>query len=148
VAVSLEDWKHEHFAPDELADPAVGGDGADPDGDGLDNLAEYALGLDPRAPDATTVAGTGTVLVDDLHAGEESYFTVTFVRRRNAPGLRFVVEACADLAAGDWVGEPTAVEVISRRHVDAEREAVTVLVRRPSMRAGAGFARLRLVTGD
>lgn len=36
----------------ELADPAISGPNADPDGDGFTNLLECALGLDPRS--ATT----------------------------------------------------------------------------------------------
>ncbi|MGL4399529.1 MAG: hypothetical protein ACRCXD_06650 [Luteolibacter sp.] len=52
VTVTIEDkpadaWRAAVFSPAELADPAISGDTADPDGDGLPNLVEYALGLLP-----------------------------------------------------------------------------------------------------
>jgi hypothetical protein len=39
------------FSPDELADPAIAGEAADPDNDGLSNKAECAAGTNPRNPD-------------------------------------------------------------------------------------------------
>jgi lysophospholipase L1-like esterase len=44
-------WKASHFTPQELADPQVSGDESDIDGDGRNNLAEYALGGNPRQVD-------------------------------------------------------------------------------------------------
>jgi hypothetical protein len=41
-------WKAQHFTASELLDPAIGGDGADPDGDGFANASEYLAGTDPR----------------------------------------------------------------------------------------------------
>jgi len=50
----LEAWRAQHFAPEDLADPAkeatVWGHDADPDGDGFNNLLEYALNGDPLSP--------------------------------------------------------------------------------------------------
>jgi sialate O-acetylesterase len=50
-------WQEEHFSPEELGTPdlesSVWGYDADPDGDGLGNLLEYAFGLDPRASDGS-----------------------------------------------------------------------------------------------
>lgn len=45
-------WKHLFFDAAELANPAISGHQADPDHDGLVNFVEYALGLNPRSPDA------------------------------------------------------------------------------------------------
>jgi hypothetical protein len=45
---SHDDWRGGHFTPEELDDPAIGGDDADPDGDGIPNRLEFALGTDPR----------------------------------------------------------------------------------------------------
>ncbi len=46
----IEDWRLLHFETAENAGHAA--DGADPDGDGVRNLLEYALGTDPNVPGA------------------------------------------------------------------------------------------------
>ncbi len=42
------DWRSHYFTTAELADWDIGGDDADPDHDGADNLEEYAADTDPR----------------------------------------------------------------------------------------------------
>ncbi len=51
----IETWRLLHFGED-FENPAIAGDDADPDGDGLSNLVEYALGLDPKSPSASPAA--------------------------------------------------------------------------------------------
>lgn len=54
------EWLGARFAATERGDALVGAAASDPDGDGLSNLLEYALGLDPRVkqgPDAAPDAG-------------------------------------------------------------------------------------------
>ncbi len=41
-------WKQRYFTEAEIANPAIGGDNADPDQDGASNLQEYGAGTDPR----------------------------------------------------------------------------------------------------
>jgi len=48
---NIADWKQRFFSPAELADPAVSGNDADPDFDGLVNTIEFVTGLDPRKRD-------------------------------------------------------------------------------------------------
>ncbi len=60
-------WRLEHFSLQELLDPAVSGDLADPDGDSMANLVEMALYTDPRSPDpappiSLLLTGSGLVL--------------------------------------------------------------------------------------
>ncbi len=58
--VTLQDkpfdaWRFANFTAPQLALPAVSGETADPDGDNLVNLIEYALALDPEAPEISPV---------------------------------------------------------------------------------------------
>jgi len=49
-------WDNFHFTGAERDDPAVSGPEADPDGDGMENFAEYAFGMDPRRAGGSAVA--------------------------------------------------------------------------------------------
>jgi hypothetical protein len=83
----LDTWRAAHFTLAQLADPAISGPHADPDGDGLPNLLEYALDLDPLTPAATPSAQS--------HLSDLS-FGITFFRAR--PELTYSVEYGTDLA--------------------------------------------------
>ncbi len=49
---SYPNWRLVHFSTNELANPNVSGHAADPDLDGISNIAEYAYGSDPRVAGA------------------------------------------------------------------------------------------------
>jgi hypothetical protein len=49
---SYNTWASTHFPAN--SDPAVSGESADPDGDGLENFVEFALGHDPKAANNET----------------------------------------------------------------------------------------------
>jgi hypothetical protein len=48
VTSGIATWKQLYFNAAELANPAISGDGADPDGDTLTNQEEYITGTHPR----------------------------------------------------------------------------------------------------
>lgn len=50
-ALTFSAWQATKFTTAELADSAISGPNADPDGDGRQNLLEYAYGLEPLASD-------------------------------------------------------------------------------------------------
>ena len=86
-----QQWRIRHFA--QVADTGIAADAADPDGDGLSNLTEYALGTDPMAADdLQTVFRYGT-------AGSPARETLTFNRIAD-PTLTYVVEASSRLSSG------------------------------------------------
>ena len=63
-------WLENHFNPAELSDPAISGDAADPDGDGITNENEFRFQTNPRRASSfplltsNIVAGSGVVTVD------------------------------------------------------------------------------------
>lgn len=61
VVVTLKDkpfdqWRFDKFTATDLANPSFSSETADPDGDQLANLIEYALALEPKTPDTSPVA--------------------------------------------------------------------------------------------
>jgi hypothetical protein len=81
--------------------------GEDPDGDGLNNLQEYAFGMNPKVSYAGSVRWSGTVLLEPgvpvpFASGTEGSFTfrAVFVRRKDhvAAGLAYTVEFSGDLS--------------------------------------------------
>ncbi len=124
-AEDFDAWAHAYFTPAQLADNTVAGPGADPDGDGVPNLLEFAFNLDPTyAEPATMTAGTGLrglplVRLEDI-AGVGPRLTVEFVRRTadSGAGLTYTTQFASGLdpAAGGWqVGETENVTAINER---------------------------------
>ncbi|MEM7146137.1 MAG: LamG-like jellyroll fold domain-containing protein [Verrucomicrobiota bacterium] len=120
--------------------------GGNADGDDRTNLEEYADGGNP------TVAGDGTgeypqvVTVEDEG---QSYFEVTYLRRRDAAvrGLSYEVERCDDLAAAVWL--TSGVTEVDVTEVDAEFEAVTVRLDDPMIpNGGPEFLRVKVVVDE
>ena len=55
-------WRNTYFMPAQQTDPLISGDMADPDGDGMNNLLEFALNSNPfrsTAPDHLPAGGNG-----------------------------------------------------------------------------------------
>ncbi len=85
-----EGWKSIHGT--------VGARENDDDGDGLSNGAEYALGTNPRSPDANTA------LVSNASGGN---LTLEFLKRNQ--GGTYVLEEMSDLKNGTWLPSQTSV---------------------------------------
>jgi hypothetical protein len=73
---ALAAWKQQHFNEAELEDPAISGNGADPDGDGLTNYEEFIARTDPRDEESRLeiaaiemLAGNGVELRFEAVAG-------------------------------------------------------------------------------
>src|SRR5690606_5165694 len=102
LSSELISWRQDQFTTAELEDPeleaAVWGDLADPDGDGLSNLLEYALALPPR--DGTS-AGPALTL-DDTPGEPRLLLTFTRLKRAAAAGLIYQVEWSDTLAPDSW----------------------------------------------
>ena len=92
AAITLEDkpfdaWRFTNFDALELADAEISSETADPDGDTLPNLLEYALGLSPETWDANPI----TVVPVD------GYLQLTATKNPAATDIMWEAEASGDL---------------------------------------------------
>jgi uncharacterized repeat protein (TIGR01451 family) len=136
--ISLAEWKRMGFTWADRQDTAVSGDDADPDGDGVQNLAEYAFGRNPRGADM------GSLFDLAREAGDPAYdFEVQFSRNRQAVDTEIAVEISGDLVT--WQGGSAYVSGI--RVTDDGNgltETVRVMVRTPDPEKRKGFVRVRV----
>lgn len=106
ATLSYDAWKANHFTAAELIDASISGDAADPDGDGLANLVEYALGSDPKTADRT---GHPAPMIQTLNG--QPYLTLSFRRLLLAYEISYTVEVSDDLvhwrSTAQPVGNPT-----------------------------------------
>ena len=84
-------------------DPSESGPGDDPDGDGLDNFAEFALGTPPLSG----ANGIPLPSASIASIGDDRYLVLEFTRQPGERELRFTLESSSDLAT--WTN--SAIEV-------------------------------------
>jgi hypothetical protein len=96
-------WKQNYFTPLEAIDPQISGDDADPDGDGMANIFEYASNTDPRSPN-TLQKPTLKVLA----VGGTNYLGISYRRYQSAPDLLYTPQAVG-LLNGTFTNGPIAV---------------------------------------
>jgi PKD repeat protein len=132
VDTPYDDWRFTHFTSGELLDPAISSHHADPDGDGLVNLLEYAFGLEPKL--ANTAAGSKC-------SQQEGYLCLTYRQSKSATDVTYTVEACSDLKLRDW---SSAGPVELSREDKGEYWEVTVRDVVPISNAPQRFLRLKV----
>jgi hypothetical protein len=136
-------WKSAHFGPN-AGNPAIAGDSADPDGDRIINIWEYALGSNPnqsnpsRRPFATIVS---------------NHFRLQFSRNLFASDLTYVVQKTTQLgspwtdllaftSAAGWVTNNLGATVSESGVTgSAPDEYVTVLITETTPATGRAFYR-------
>lgn len=123
----IDAWRFANFTAGELADNLLSGDAADFDGDGIANLMEYALALDPKVPGPTGMP---------FAAGPLS---LTYTRVKSAVDINYVVEVTNDLVT--WNSGPAFTNVSSTMD-NGSMETITAV---SLLDPGAGqFIRLRI----
>jgi hypothetical protein len=108
-----------------------GGPALDPDGDGLSNLMEYALGLNPVLQStlpATTVLNSGNM-----------EFTYTRSKTAITGGTQFQVQWSDTLEAASWSGSGVIEQILSD---DGTQQQVKATL--PAGSGGRRFVRLRV----
>ena len=125
VLTPLETWAQSHAL--------TGGNAAahaDPDGDGLVNLMEFALGGNPSARSQANLPA--------IEMPDAATLGLTF--RRATGGVKYVVESSTTLAPGSWTLEYTI-----EKNSDPASIGQDVLVEVPLGSATKKFLRLRVV---
>lgn len=127
------DWQKLHWPA--VTDPAVVGPASDPDGDGLANLIEFALGLSPKFPSVADaqLSDGGAVL------------EYTYSRSRTVSGVTFSVDWSDSLDTGSWSAAGVTQTDISPVP-DSPLQTIKAVIPRGS---GSGrFVRLRVVSSS
>ncbi len=117
---SYSAWQRLYFTPTEIENPATSGPLADFDGDGIGNLLEFALNLDPTFNERTTMLPNtglrGLPLVGVETISGADHLTVEFVRRTggSGSGLIYTPQFSSDLDAWQEDGSETVVAINPR----------------------------------
>lgn len=143
---NYEAWLKLYFSPAQIANAAISGKSADHDADGIRNLLEFALHLDPTFAETITLTpGTGIrglphgSMVDDNGTPR---LALEFVRRSatSGAGVSYVVEFSQDLITWNSGGSSSSQSINSRW------ERVTVMDPTPSSSAPMRYARLKVIS--
>jgi hypothetical protein len=127
----FDSWRVAQFGTN-AGNSSIAGDLADPDGDGLNNLMEYALAAPPHTA-SILLAPTGKVTND--------YLTLTYRENTAAPDITCLPEAGGALTNGAW--SSTNLVEISRFH-NGDHWLVTVRDSELISNATNRFMRLRV----
>lgn len=131
-------WKIQAFGSVAAAQSPLAADAADFEGDGIPNLVEYALGLDPTISSASALPRQAVETVDG-----NAYMTLTVTRARpNPANATITAESRSDLNAGAW----TAGAMVTGYPMDNGDGSETCKFRAasPLGSSARGFIRLRV----
>ena len=113
---TFADWRLQHFSDAQLTNSAVGTNAADPDGDGVPNLLEFATGGDPFVPDATNATVQGS-----LSGGNQ--FVFQFQERNELGDVVREFQSSGNLL--DWTNiAPAAVNLVQSLGVSSLYQAI------------------------
>ncbi len=133
-AITLAEWQAQEFTEAEQADAAISGLTADPDKDGLLNLAEYFFQTSPKSADTPAIEAL------QVRVGQESYGAIRYTRRRGAD-MNVTLESSRNL--NDWQ-DASAQPVGAPANLGDGRERLVIRDSRPASGDTGSYLRLRL----
>ena len=95
----IEAWRIANFGTN-ASNVAIAGNAADPDGDGIVNLLEYAFGSDPNSFSPTNLPISKRVSIST-----DEFLAIEFMRATNATDVKYTVQTSPDLTSwldGSW----------------------------------------------
>ena len=143
--LSYQDWTSGHGLSGPAADI-----NADPDGDGVWNLMEYAFDLSPETADQSALPEFR--LESQTVSGQPgTYLTVQFLRQLGTSNLTYVVQSSADLVAwsdlctATGTNAPSGPGFLSESGTGYQRQVLACDTVPVEAAAGARFVRFKLV---
>ena len=132
-------WQRLYFTPAEIGNPATTGPLADFDGDGIGNLLEFALNLDPSFNERVTLLPNTGLRGLPWIGVETDHLTLEFVRRTSGSGagLTYTPQFSSDLIDWQNLGSETVVSINPRW------ERVKIVDPMTTNSANKRFARVR-----
>jgi hypothetical protein len=140
-------WRAQYFTALELADPAVSGLDADPDGDQITNAGEYAFGSDPRVANG----GKGIKILPGGNPHRDGNLRLVYERPANAADINYILQASTN--TGGWFDGTSGnitFDVIEESAVAQgdDRERITLLLQLTGENPRSLFFRLTADIGD
>ncbi len=128
---TLDSWKYTMFSEAERNNPAISGDNKDPDGDGIPNLMEYGMGLDPLQDDS------GEHRLDIY--GDGPY--LKYIRNQNISDALFIIEKTTNLVNTGWSSSTNDLDCINR---ELRSDGSEEVIYQDSGLTNHGFYRLKM----
>ena len=122
-----------YFTSQQLADPTITGDLADPDHDGIGNLLEYAFGLDPTRADVSSLP---------VVSMQNGYLTISFIQRVAPTDLTYTVEVSGDM--NTWNSGSSYTTQVSATAINSATQRVVVRDDTLDTAASKRFIRVRV----
>ena len=119
-----ENWRAQYFTAAELDNPAISGDGADPDGDGIPNLVEFAFNLNPRV-----VSHPNLPRAFIQNVSGQNYLYIQYTRRNPPAGVQYLLQTSPDLLS--WSTNPAGFAQVSASDNGDGTSLVTLSLQAP-----------------
>ena len=139
VVDAIGNWRYNTFGTTSDNGDPVGGDAADPDGDGVPNIVEYALGSDPKTAGTARVPKQGRTKVD-----KQTYLTLTFPKLLSSTAaISYSVEESLD-GLKTWSAVDMTANLVGTPVDQGDGTALVTIRGNAPMTSGSDFLRLRI----